>query len=227
MAINARKVKSNGGGFRQPPIDAGTYPARLVQVIDLGIQAREPYKGQAKPPVQMISLTYELLDEFCVNEDGEVLEDKPRWVSEQMPLYNLEADKAKSTERYNGLDPEQVHEGDFGALVGQPCMVTIAQNKKGDKVYCNVASVAPMRAKEAAKAPELVNKAAVFELEDPDLEVFNSFPQFMQDKIKANIEFEGSVLDELLNGKKGKKKPEPEPEPEEDDEEEEEADDNW
>lgn len=228
MALNARKVKSAPKANQQAAMDAGTYPARLVQVIDFGIQEQRPFKGEAKPPAHEVMWTYEFLDEFCKDEDGEDQEDKPRWLSESFPLYSLEADLAKSTKRYYALDPEEIHEGDHTRLVGSACMVTINQYESKGVLRNGVSSVAAMRPKEAAKAPELVNPPKVFTIDEPDLEVFKSLPDWMQEKIKESLEFNGSALDEALNGdkpakpaakpKRERNAPEPEPDLEKGDE---------
>lgn len=208
MAINAKKAKGGGGGNKveQPPIENGTYPARVVQVLDLGVQAQQPYQGKEKPPVQMINITYEFLDEFCVDEDGNEMEDKPRWLSEDFPLYNLEADRAKSTQRYLALDPKVEKDGDFTKLVNTPCLVTVVQNpgkgKNAGKIYTNVGGLSTMRPKDAEKAAELVNPPKVFDLDEPDMEVFGSLPEWLQEKIKGNLEFNGSPLDIALNGER-------------------------
>ena len=50
----------------------------------------------------------------------------------------------------------------------------------------------------------------MFVLDDPDLEVFNSLPEWLRDKIKENLNYEGSALQKLVGGsakserKKGK-----------------------
>lgn len=239
MAINAKKVKAVGKkGVEQEALDPGSYPARLVQVIDLGVQTQRPYEGQAKAPIQEIMLTYEFLDEFMKDEDGNEVEDKPRWLSETIPLHNLAADLAKSTKRYRALDPKEVYDGDFGQLLGTACVVTVVQNKgKGanaGKVYTNIQGVSAMRPKEAAQAAELVNEPKLFELDEPDLTIFKSLPDWLQEKIKDNLNYEGSALQEALEDAPedeeeqpkakpaGKKKPAPK-EPVEDEEE---ADDN-
>lgn len=208
MSLNAKKAPKagNGGGNRveQAPFEDGSYPARVVQILDLGMQPQQPYQGKEKPPAHEMMVTYEFLDEFCVDEEGNELEDKPRWLSETFPLYNLDADKAKSTKRYNALDPDLDHDGDFTALVGSTCTVTVVQNpgkgKNAGKIYNNIANVAPMRPKDAAKAPELVNPPKVFLLDEPDLEVFQSLPEWLQDKIKGNLEYECSPLQTALEG---------------------------
>lgn len=189
------KAKDNaGGGFRQPPMEAGTYPARTVQILYLGTQEQRPYKGQPKPDAPELMVTYEFLDEFCVDEAGDIQEDKPRWLSETFVLHGLGADKAKSTARYYALDPENVHDGDWSELINIPCSVTVtATPGKGDKkdiIYNNIAAVSTMRAKEASKAPELVNPPKLFSAEDPDMEVLGSLPQWIQDKVKESPEFQ-------------------------------------
>jgi hypothetical protein len=208
MSLNARKIKTTsiGGGSKQDPIAVGAYPARVVQVLDLGLQAQRPYQGKEKPPVHEIMLTYELTDEFCLDDDGNEDAEKPRWISENFPLYSLEADLAKSTKRYFSLDPDEVHGGDFTALIDTPCMVTVTQREHADKIYNNVGSISGMRPKDAARCPELVNPPKVFLLDEPDLTIFGSLPQWMQDKIKGNLEYAGSALDTALAG--GSAKPE-------------------
>lgn len=212
MALNAKKAKGgNGGngGSKQKPIDPGTYPARVVQILDLGVQAQQAFQGKDKPPVNEIMITYEFLDEFCVDENGNDMEDKPRWLSEVIPFHNLKADKAKSTQRYYALDPNEVFDGDFLKLVDTPCNVVVTNRVKGDKVYNNIGGVSSMRPKEAKNAAPLVNPPKTFVLDEPDMGVFLSLPEWVQDKIKSNLEYEGSELQKLLTGGTASKKPAP------------------
>jgi hypothetical protein len=111
------------------------------------------------------------------------------------------------------FDPDEAWKGDFAQAVGLPCNVTIVNNKVGDKVYDNVATISAMRPRDAEKCPELVNKATVFDLDNPDLEVFNRFPKWIQEKIQGNLNFKGSKLEKLLGGKKEEKAPEREDPP--------------
>ena len=197
MALNARKVKNNSGP-KAPLIDEGAYPSRLQGVVDCGLQPQE-FKGEAKSPKNEIWTTYELSDEFMPDEEGNPNEEKPRWFSEFIPLNNLDSDLARSTKRYYALDPNEEEEGDWAELLERPVIVTIVT--KGE--YNNIGGTSAMRPKEAAKLPALVNPSRVFSMDDPDLEVFLTLPNFVQDKIKGGLEFEGSKLDELLK-KQGK-----------------------
>jgi hypothetical protein len=208
MSLNAKKIKttSGGSGVTQKPLDAGAYPCRVVQVIDLGVQEQRPFQGKAKPPAHELMMGYEFSDEFCVDEKGAVQEDKPRWLSETFPLNSLKADKAKSTQRYYAIDPADTCDGDFTKLVAMPCLVNVTQRPHDGKVYNNIQSVSPMRAKDAEKLPALVNPPKVFLLDEPDMEIFLSLPEWLQDKIKKNLHFQGSTLQKLLGGSQGASK---------------------
>jgi hypothetical protein len=203
MSLNAKNIKGNR--VAPPVLDPDVYRARVVQVIDLGLQAQRPYQGKDKPPANEIMLTYELSDEFMKDEDGEDIEDKPRWLSETLPFYGLFADKAKSTLRYHAFDPEENFGGDFSKCVGVPVNVTVVNNASGDMVYNNVGNVAPMSPKKAATCPELVNPPKVFDLDNPDMEVFSALPEWLREKIKSNLNFKGSPLQKLLEGGAPKK----------------------
>lgn len=209
MALNIKAVgNQNKNRIEQDNIQPGVYPARLVQIIDLGLQSQRPYLGKEKPPAQEIMLTYELVDEFMKDENGEDVPNKPRWVSETLPFYGLAADKAKSTQRYNALDPNGDYDGDFTKAIESPCNVTIVNNAgKDGKVYDNVAVISAMRPRDAAQCPQLVNPSKVFDCDNPDMEVFNKLPEWIQKKIKENLNYEGSALQKLA-GSGGTKKPE-------------------
>lgn len=210
MAINASKVPSSGKNLvEQQILDVGVYPGRLVQVIDLGLQAQRPYMGKDKPPAPEIMLTYEMADAFMLDENGDEIEDKPRWISETMALRSLTADLAKSTKRYQALDPTNEFEGDFGAVIDTPVNITIVHNKSGEKTYMNVGGIAPMRPKDALRCPPLINPTKVFDLDDPDLEVFKSLPEWIRTKILENLEFKGSKLEALLGEKPAKEEKKP------------------
>lgn len=211
MALNARNVESTGGGNfkRQAALEAGTYPARLVQIICKGLQPQPPFQGTEKSPQVELHVTYELLDEFMLDEDGNEMKDKPRWVSETFGLFNLDSERAKSTKRYYAIDPAEEHGGEWPALVGSPVMVTITQSsdKKGKKdsegnliVYNNISSVQTMREKDAKKAEPLVNPTRVFDPYEPDMEVYFTLPEWLRTAIKEALDFGGGVLEKELEG---------------------------
>lgn len=190
------------------PVEAGTYPARLVGVVDIGVQPQLPYKGEEKPPAQEVFFIYELADEFLKDEDGEDQLDKPRWQSERLKFYSREAEKSKIAQRFNALDPTNQHGDEVDPLIGQPVMVTLVHNPRKDGgVWVNVDSVAAMRAKDAAKAPELVNPSLLFDMDNPDMEVWERVPNWMKKIATGALNYKGSKLQELVDNSP-KKEPE-------------------
>lgn len=203
MSLNVNNLPKGNSKFKVDPLEIGTYPARVVRVVDLGLQP-QVYAGEVKEPKPEVFVGYELTDEFMKDEAGNDLEDKPRWVSETFPLNRLDNDKAKSTQRYHAYDPSGDLNGDFSQIVGLPCNITIAhqvgKGKNAGRIFEKVANVTSVRPKDAAKMPELKNTPQVFLMDDPDVEVFNGLPDFLKDKIKSGLEYEGSTLQKLLGG---------------------------
>lgn len=198
MALNAKTAPKSGGNFiEQNPLEPQMYPARVVQVIDLGLQPQRPYQGKDKPPAHSIYLTYELSHEFMLDEDGKEMTDKPRWFSEDFPFHNLEAERARSTQRYNAIDPTGSVDGDFTKLIGMPCqvMITKVPDKKNEGHFKNyVGNVSGAMSVPGYEQPLLVNTDKVFILDEPNLDVFSTLPEWLQDKIKGNLEYAGSPL---------------------------------
>jgi hypothetical protein len=199
MAINSKNAPKSGKTI--PAMEAGSYPSRIVIIADLGLQPQF-FDKEEKEPKREISITYEHVDEFLKDDDGEDLTNKPRWNTERFALNHIDNKKAKSTIRYSGLDPNNIHDGDWKPLLGMPCTVTLAVNpgqgaNKG-RDFNKVMAASAMRAKDAEKCAPLVNAARYFDLDEPDIEVFYSLPNFIQEKIKGNLNFKGSELEKLI-----------------------------
>lgn len=198
MSLNLNDiVASKGAGA--PILEAGTYPARIVQIIDLGLQLNtfEPQK----PPRPRVRITYELVSEFLLDEEGNEDETKPRWIGEAFFLSNISNDAGTSTKRIKVFDPTNTTNGDLTACVGLPCMVTVAHQQPKDpsgKPYAKVSMVTPPP--RGFPIPELVNDPLVFLLDDGNVEAFDSLIGFVQDDIKAAVNFEDSALSVALAG---------------------------
>ena len=203
MSLNAKNYKTESKFPKPEPLSAGAYPARVVQILGLGLQKQNPFKGVEKPPKFQLMVVYELLDEFMLDEEGNEDTTKPRWIREDFPMNGLDSDLATSTKRYTALDPEMKHEGDWAQLGGTACTVTLvrsAPSKKDGTIYNNVGSVSSMRQKDADKAPELVNPVTIFDYSSNDTTTFLSMPDWIQAKVKEALDFDGSPLAKALEG---------------------------
>lgn len=199
--LETKHVKSNR--VPQDEIAIGGYLARVAQVIDLGVQRRKKWDDTSKSfvvdtdkaPAPAVMLTYELTTEFMKDEQGNEVEDKPRWMSEDFHVFALDNDLATSTKRYKGIDPANKFKGDFAALAAAPCTVVIAHKKNGK---AKVGSIAP--AMKGIPVPELKNPVKVFDVDAPDMEVFNSLPEWLRGRICENIHYAGSALQRAVEG---------------------------
>jgi hypothetical protein len=213
MGRNANEVESNAKPTMVAPLLlANAYAARVAQIVFVGVQKQRPWKGEVKDPIDMVRVTYEMSHEFMHEavEDtsdsdtdyiaGDPMADKPRWFTEDMPFHSLKADRAKSTKRYNVLDPQGTHGGQWRPLLSSACNAVLIQNPgKGanaGKIYNNVADVTPMGNMPGYVQPEMINAPFYYDPMDDSctLEEFRSLPEFVQNIILKADDHGGSVL---------------------------------
>lgn len=197
MALNAKTVKATGGDrVAQALVPKGNHFARIAQVIDLGLQARKAWKGTVKPPVHQLWVTYELVNSFMIDKNGKEDKEQPRWISERMNLFSLSQENATSTKRMEALDADGSIDGDWGRVGGLPCTLTVTHSKDGK--YNNIGAISPPMA--GIDVPELVNDVRIFDIDEPDMEVYEGLPDFLKTIMSEGLEFKGSRLAKLLDG---------------------------
>ena len=190
-------VKETGGGGIAP-IEAGSYPARCVGVVDLGIQHND-FNGKDQEKVRLI---FELPTERT-QSDGE---DKPRWQSK--PYTKSLHEKStlrKDLEAWRGVPftKEELAGFRLETFVGMPCIITIKhKEKKTGGVYAEIASISkPMKGMEV---PPLENEPIVFDMDMDGAEnVMKKLPNWMKDEIEKSITWKAwsvSISDEEDDG---------------------------
>jgi hypothetical protein len=177
-------------------IEDGQQIARIVQVIDFGLQTQRPYKGEAKLPAYEVYLTAEF-PEQRIEIDGE---SKPMWKSKRLKLSS--DDRSTCYKWYNKLDPKGVYRGEWCELIETPLVAFITHNlgkgKNAGKTFDEISDIGPVM--KGFVAPPLENDPVTFDLTSPNLDVFNSFPSWIQNIIKENLEYDGSRLQRLVEG---------------------------
>ena len=187
MALKMRNT--SGGGSVDVPLE-GTHMGRLVGITDLDHQPGFEWQGEQIESQYKVTFTYELCNSLTKDE-------RPHWVSEDFKVSDHE--RSKMFARVKALDPTgslSDRGNNLAGLINAPCMVEVSHNAKG---YAKIGGVASALA--GYPVPELVNDPYVFDFEDPDMEVFKRLPEFVQGKLKASLNFEGSALHgELATG---------------------------
>ena len=187
MALSARDT-----GNRKTKIDVpqeGTHMARLVGLSDLGHQPGFTWQGKDIESTYKVEFTYEL--------PNSLMEDKrPHWVSEDVSVNDFEGEGIKSTmmARVRSLDinNESSNGKDLTKLIGKPCMVTIKHNERGYPKLKGQAAVGgiPM----GMEVPELSNPTFSFDMDNPDMDMYERFAEFKQGKLKAALNFNETKL---------------------------------
>jgi len=205
--FNINEVKSQNNNVRKDygHIETGTYLARIVQVIGLGVQPRQPYKGEAKPPAPFLRITFELPFETIDRElQGGAVETQPRWFSKEFPFSGAELSTCYKWMKK--LDPNNELGGDWANALGKECQVfiTATQGKKDpSKYYNDVRDI--MTVSKGMTVPEIFDKSkmVLFSTRNVDaktLEYFNNMPKWLQEKITTAVDFPNSPLDQALSG---------------------------
>lgn len=174
-----------GGDFEQVP--AGVYLARCFKMIDLGTQTIESKKFGNKEARQVM-LYWELLQdddgEAVRMSDGErVFSISKTYTLSMHKKANLRAD----LDAWRGVPftDDEARDFDITKLLGVFCKLQVVHNKSGDKTYANVGTLMTTK-----KKADGVNELVGFSIEDPDMEVFESFPDWIKDKIRESAEWE-------------------------------------
>jgi hypothetical protein len=189
----ALKAEMKGGAKPKDVPQAGTHMARLVGLTDLGHQPGFQFKGNDIPSAYKIEFTYELPNSKTV--DG-----RPHWISEDVKVNSFEGKGIISTmmARVRTLDPDNDSEDgkDLQALLTKPCMVTVSMGENGYPKLKGQACVSgiPM----GMEVPELENPSFAFDMDDPDMDLYEGFPEFKKGKLKAALNYEETSLSREL-----------------------------
>lgn len=178
------KARNTSKPVSQP--DVGTHMARLVGIVDLGHQPGFEWAGKEVPSAYKLRMTYELVNSEM--EDG-----RPHWVHED--ITNSDNEKSTLAARVRTM------RGSFDnltAMLGSPCMVTLVEGKNGYVKIDGQGGVGGVP--NGIPVGELRNNTFTFSLDNPDMEVFESLPEFIQNRIKENLDYPGSKLEKIVSG---------------------------
>lgn len=164
---------SSKGGDDFEITPEGTYIARCFKIIDLGTQTTNGQYGTKEQHKVMIG--WELFDDDVKMEDG-----RPFSVNQWYTVsLSDKANLRKDLEAWRGkkFTPEELEGFDLSSVLGKYCMIQVVHDETGK--YANVNSIMAYKGDKPAPA----NKDVVFDIDEPDMDVFNS----LSDKMKAKI----------------------------------------
>lgn len=181
---------SGGGSFT--PVAPGMHLARCYRIVDLGTQKSE-YQGQIKH-LKKVMLQFEVHGE---DESGKALvtaKNEPMSISKNFTLSLAEkATLRKDLQAWRGKDftSDELRGFELKNILGAWAMITAAKSiGNNGKEYTNVISINPVPvAIKKAGLPEGFNKLSMFVIDEPDMELFETFGNGLKEKIQATPEW--------------------------------------
>jgi hypothetical protein len=180
MSLVATESGSGGGDFALTP--AGTYVARCYRIIDQGTQTSTGQFGTKEQHKIMVS--WELFDDDVKMEDGRPYSVHQTYTVSLHEKAKLRADleawrgKAFTTQELAGFD--------LSTILGAYCMIQVIHDETGK--YANVNAIMAYK----GEKPKPVNPDVIFDIDNPDMDVFNSLSDNMKAKIMSAPEWKGS-----------------------------------
>ena len=184
-------AEDKGSSFERCP--SGAHLARCYRIVDVGTQKSE-YLGKIKY-LHKVMLCWEI---HGVNDDGTPIRMKDGRPFAIFKNYTLSwSDKANlrldlQSWRGKPFTQEELRRFDLKTILGAWCMLNIIESDGQDgKTYSNVKGVTPVPAMIKQNGlPAPVNKNELFDIDDPDMEMFNGFYNALKKKIEASPEWQ-------------------------------------
>ena len=184
---------SGGGDFKRVP--PGAYIGRCFSLIDLGTRTTNGQFGEKRQ--HKIRIAWEL---FGDDEQGNPLTIDIN--GRTMPLtiskgYTVSLHEKSSLRRdlaaWRGRDftEEEAAAFDVSKLLNAYCMVNVVTTENNGKTYSNVAGLTPLPGVLKNAKPEPIHENVLFDLDNPDMDVFSRFHASLQDAIKKAPECAG------------------------------------
>ena len=182
---------SGGGNFKRVP--AGVFIGRCYSLIDLGTQLTTGQYGEKLQ--HKIRIGWELFGEdengeqLTVEVDGKTM---PMTISKSYTVsLHEKAGLRKDLAAWRGKDftDEEARGFDVSKLIGAYCMVNVTTSETNGKTYSNVAGLTPLPGALKNAKPAAVHEHVLFDLDSPDMAVFASFHEKLQEAIKRAPEW--------------------------------------
>lgn len=182
---------SGGGNFKRVP--QGVFIGRCYSLVDLGTQFTD---GQYGPKSQhKMKIGWELFGEdehgaeLTVDVDGKTM---PMTISKTYTVsLHEKAGLRRDLSAWRGKDftEEEAKSFDVEKLVGAYCMLNVTTSETNGKTYSNVAGLTPLPGALKNAKPAAVHTPVLFDLDKPDMRVFDTFHEKLQEAIKRSPEW--------------------------------------
>lgn len=188
MSLTAKD--SGGGSFT--PVSPGMHLARCYRIVDLGTQKSE-YQGQIKH-LQKVMIQFEVHGEDESGKELVTAKGEPMSISKNFTLSLAEkATLRKDLQAWRGKDftADELRGFELKNVLGAWAMITVAKSVGNNgKDYTNIMSINPVPvAIKKAGLPVGFNNLAMFVIDNPDMDLFETFGNGLKEKIANSPEW--------------------------------------
>jgi len=177
------------------PVPAGMHLARCYRIIDLGTQ-KTTWQGTEKH-LPKVMLQFEVHGNDESGKPIVTAKNEPMTISKNFT--NSLGEKAtlrQDLKSWRGRDFTQAELNGFELknVLGAWAMITVATSLGQDgKEYTNITNINPVPSMvKQAGLPEGFNKTGVFWIEEPDMDMFETFGDGLKKKIESSPEWQNS-----------------------------------
>lgn len=168
-----------------PPMEAGTYPAVCVGIVDLG----EQHNAMWNKYENRLLLIMEFPDE-TVEIDGE---QKPRWLSREFTAsLHDKSNFAQFVSQWRGkpFTDEEKNEGfDMRKLLGEPGLASVGlEEGKDGKQYNRLNGM--MGIPKRMQPPVAVSELLWHDMDEWNDEMFGKLPGWIQERVKKSTQYQ-------------------------------------
>lgn len=197
-------VENGGGNFERCP--SGMHLARCYRIIDLGTQKSE-YMGQTKY-LHKIMLGWEIHGTDNAGQPLKMKDGRPFAIFKNYTLsWSEKANLRLDLQSWRGrpFTQNEMQRFDLKDVLGAFCMLNIIERpgKSDGKLYTNVDGVTPVphamkyrtvivdgKEERINILPAPINKDELFNLNQPDMSMFETFSDNLKAKIKSSPEWQ-------------------------------------
>jgi len=185
-------AKTGGSSSNFIPVPTGMHLARCYRIIDLGTQ-ESTYMGNVKQ-LHKAMFQFEVHSEDAQGNPTVTSKGDPMTVSKNFTV--TLADKAslrKDLQTWRGKDftKEELDGFELKNVLGQWAMLSVVETQNNGNTYTNIATINPVPASIKKNGlPEGKNELKIFSIDNPDMELFESFSDNLKNKIRQSPEWQ-------------------------------------
>ena len=190
-------VKASGGSSTFKPVPSGMHLARCYRIVDMGTQITT-WKGVSKEQPKVM-LQFEVHSEDAdgkpiVTDKGEPMSISKNFTAslEEKAILRQELENWRS----RAFTREELKGFHLKNVLGAWAMLSVVKEQGNDgNEYTNISSINPVSSQiKKAGLPEGHNELKIFDLENPDMALFETFGNKIKEKIQSTPEWNKKVI---------------------------------